>query len=72
MASAIRSPLRGAVAGAAGTTALSAAGYADIALRGRPVRAALEITVRSLRESCVSVFPVTVRPWRTESRDLVR
>jgi len=27
---------RGAVAGAAGTTALNAVGYADMALRGRP------------------------------------
>ncbi len=32
----LRKALEGAVAGAAGTTALNAVGYADMALRGRP------------------------------------
>ena len=42
--------LYGAAAGAAGTTALDAVGYADIALRGRPVSTTPETTVRKLAE----------------------
>ncbi|MET8331764.1 hypothetical protein [Streptomyces sp. NPDC005181] len=44
----MRPLLHGAVAGLAGTTALNIAGYADIALRGRPISDTPEITVRSL------------------------
>jgi hypothetical protein len=48
MIRAMRSLLHGAVAGLAGTTALNIAGYADIALRGRPLSDTPEITVRRL------------------------
>jgi hypothetical protein len=44
----MRPLLHGAIAGLAGTTALNIAGYADIALRGRPISDTPEITVRSL------------------------
>ncbi|MFD3437116.1 hypothetical protein ACFWU3_06380 [Streptomyces sp. NPDC058685] len=44
----VRPLLHGAVAGLAGTTALNIAGYADIALRGRPISDTPEITVRAL------------------------
>lgn len=42
--------LYGVAAGAAGSTALNAVGYADIALRGRPVSTPPEVTVRKLAE----------------------
>ncbi|MHA6801516.1 hypothetical protein [Bounagaea algeriensis] len=43
-----RSVLRGAAAGAAGTTALNLATYADMAVRGRPASTTPEETVRRL------------------------
>ncbi|MGW3664721.1 hypothetical protein [Streptomyces sp. NPDC005141] len=50
MISVMRPLLDGAAAGAAGTTALNIAGYADIALRGRPVSTTPEVTARRLAE----------------------
>jgi hypothetical protein len=44
----IRTLLRGALAGAAGTTALNAVTYADMALRGRPASDVPERSVESL------------------------
>jgi hypothetical protein len=42
--------LRGAVAGAAGTTALNAATYIDMAVRGRPASSAADQTVQVLAD----------------------
>jgi hypothetical protein len=43
--------LRGAVAGAAGTTALNAATYLDMTLRGRPTSSTPELTVEKLSDA---------------------
>ncbi|UGQ11879.1 hypothetical protein LO772_34820 [Yinghuangia sp. ASG 101] len=44
----LRILLRGAAAGAAGTTALNVVGYADMVLRARPASTTPEMTVRRL------------------------
>jgi hypothetical protein len=46
----VRSALRGAAAGAAGTTALNAATYLDMALRGRPSSSTPAQTVEKLAD----------------------
>ncbi|WP_129843431.1 hypothetical protein [Streptomyces sp. RFCAC02] len=46
----VRGVSRGAVAGAAGTTALNAVTYADMALRGRPSSSTPEQTVEKLSD----------------------
>jgi hypothetical protein len=46
----LRAIVSGAVAGAAGTTALNAATYADMAWRGRPASTAPERTVQTIAE----------------------
>ncbi|WP_037910936.1 hypothetical protein [Actinacidiphila yeochonensis] len=46
----MRTLTRGALAGAAGTTALNAASYADMALRGRPTSSTPEQTTALLAE----------------------
>lgn len=50
MACLMRGALRGAAAGAAGTTALNGVTYLDMALRGRPGSDTPEETVRALSE----------------------
>ncbi len=45
-----RSSLRGAAAGAAGTTALNAVTYLDMALRGRPASRSPEETIKKLSD----------------------
>jgi hypothetical protein len=52
----VRGLLAGAAAGAAGTTALNAVTYLDMALRGRPASSAPEDTVEKLSE--VAAVPV--------------
>jgi hypothetical protein len=60
----MRSLLRGAAAGAAGTTALNAATYLDMALRGRPASSTPQESVEKLSESAgVSI------PGEREERD---
>ncbi|MFD6970512.1 hypothetical protein [Streptomyces sp. NPDC059979] len=48
MTSVIRPLFHGAIAGLVGTSALNMAGYADIAVRGRPISDTPEITVRTI------------------------
>jgi hypothetical protein len=49
--------LRGAAAGAAGTTALNAVAYLDIAVRGRPTSSTPENTVEKLAEQAHVSIP---------------
>jgi hypothetical protein len=56
--------ISGAAAGAAGTTALNAVAYADMALRGRPVSNTPERTVETVADH--SPFEI---PGRGETRD---
>ncbi|WP_053912719.1 hypothetical protein VM636_00380 [Streptomyces sp. SCSIO 75703] len=55
----IRSFLRGCAAGAAGTTALNAMTYADMALRGRSASSAPETVVDTLTERTGRPLPYT-------------
>lgn len=52
-----RSVLRGAAAGAAGTTALNAATYLDMAVRGRPTSSTPEDTVAELAHRAGADIP---------------
>jgi hypothetical protein len=53
----IRSMLRGAVAGAAGTTALNTVTYLDMALRGRPASSTPEKTVERVADDLDARIP---------------
>jgi hypothetical protein len=53
----IRSMLRGAVAGAAGTTALNAVTYLDMTVRGRPASSTPEKTVEQVADELDTRIP---------------
>jgi hypothetical protein len=60
--------LRGAAAGAAGTTALNVAAYLDMAVRGRPASTTPERTLEKLAQTAHVAIPGdgTTRPNRVE------
>jgi len=64
MPKAMRSLLRGMAAGAAGTTALNAATYLDMAVRGRPTSETPQQTVEAIEDR----LPVSI-PGEGEERD---
>jgi hypothetical protein len=53
----MRTLIRGALAGAAGTTALNAVTYVDMAVRGRPVSSTPERTVEALADRAGVAVP---------------
>jgi hypothetical protein len=60
----VREMLRGAAAGAAGTTVLNAVTYVDMALRARPASSTPERTVDTIANRLVDTVTRRLRPAR--------
>ena len=64
--------LRGAMAGAAGTTALNTVTYRDMAVRGRPISDSPERVVKTVVEGAGAEFPAPATLRTTDFRASVR
>jgi hypothetical protein len=64
----LKNLLKGAMAGAAGTTALNAVGYGDMALRGRPASSTPDQVVEQLATRLGLTIPGLRRSRRAAER----